>query len=380
MKKVFKWIFRILILLLLIIGLIIAMNYTFFKRGMTYPAENEITNSAWYTPKSPIKGNNATNYSLTDSLSIAPSILEEISNYAKERRSSALLVLHKGKLQLEQYWNGSTKTSTTNSMSMAKTIIGILVGIAIEEGKISSEKELASKYISEWANDDRNTITIEDLLLMQSGLRNEDNTEDLFSDLIAMYVGTDVEGAVLDIPLVKKPATVYEYNNANTQLLAIILERTTGQSIEAYTSEKLWQPIGAADAGWWLDRQDGMPKAFCCYFAQAEDWMILGQLILQNGNWKGQQIIPSSWVKKMLVQSQLEKDYGYQIWLNYEDGGRREKNRTTSYLAKNYSIDGANKQHVFIVPDYDLVLVRVGDKPEEWDESYMVNKLVSALK
>jgi len=365
--------------LLLILGIFIAMNFTFLKRGLTYPQSNEISNSEWYNPKGLVKGNNATNYNLTDSLSIDKTILEDISNYAKNRQSNALLVLHKGNLQLEQYWGETTKESTSNSMSMAKTIIGILIGIAIEEGHIKNEKERASTYINEWANDERNTITIEDLLLMQSGLRNDDNTNDVFSDIVSLYLGTEVENTALKIPLDKKPATVFDYNNLNTQILGIILERATGESLENYTSSKLWQHIGAANSGWWLDRKDGMPKAFCCYFAQAEDWMIIGQLLLQNGLWNEQQIISKAWINKMLTQSPLEKDFGYHIWLHYEDGGYRQKDRKAPFVIKNYSLDGASRQHVFIVPDYELVIVRIGENPKDWDESYMVNKVITAL-
>lgn len=380
MKKVLKWILRCGILLLLIAGIIVAMNFTFIKRGFTYPFETEITNSSWYSPKAEIAGDNATNYKLADSLSLNKSVLQEISTYAKNRNSNALLVLHNGTLQLEQYWGGSTKESTTNSMSMVKTIIGMLIGVAIDEGKIKSETETAATYITEWANDERKVITIEDLLLMQSGLRKDDNPEDMFSDVVSLYLGTDVEKVALNIPLEKKPASVFEYNNANSQILGIILERATGQSLEAYTASKLWNHIGASNAGWWLDDKDGMPKAFCCYFAQAEDWLILGQLLLQSGKWNDQQIIPEAWVQKMLTQSKIETDYGYHLWLNYEDGGRRQKDRTVPFIIENYSIDGANKQHVFVVPNHNLVIVRIGEKPQEWDESYLVNKVVASLQ
>ncbi|MGB6034986.1 MAG: serine hydrolase [Cryomorphaceae bacterium] len=379
MKKILKYIGGAVLVILVILGIFIALNYTLIKRVATFPNTNEISDSEWYTPKGIIEGNDATNYALTDSLSIDKSVLEDISHYAENRNSNALLVLHKGQLQLEQYWNETTKESTSNSMSMAKTITAILIGIAIDEGHIKSETEPASTYIAEWADDERNSITIEDLLRMQSGLRNDGSTENLFSDAVTMYLGTEVEKTALKIPLEKEPASVFDYNNANTQILGIILERVTGLPIETYTSSKLWQPIGAADAGWWLDREDGMPKTYCCYFAQAEDWMILGQLILQNGRWNGQQIVSETWINKMLTQSSLERDYGYQIWLNYEDGGAREKERTAPFLAKNIAIDGTHRQVVCIVPEFELVLVRIGERPDDWDESYMINKVVGAL-
>jgi hypothetical protein len=94
------------------------MNYTLLKRVITYPYGNDISDSEWYTPKGLVEGNNTTNYSLIDSLSIDKTVLEDICNCAKTRESNTLLVLHKGNLQLEQYWNETTKESTSNSMSM----------------------------------------------------------------------------------------------------------------------------------------------------------------------------------------------------------------------------------------------------------------------
>ena len=379
MKRIFKFILKLIAILLLQLGIFVVVNYTLLKRVVTYPASKEISNTAWYTPKAVIEGDNTTNYVLTDSLTIDKTVLDEISSYAESQHSNALLVLHNDKLQLEKYYNETTKESTSNSMSMAKTITSMLIGIAIDEGHITSEKELASAYISEWQKDKRNTITIEDLLLMQSGLRVDNNVQNIFSDVISLYMGTDVEDTALNIPLSKEPATAFEYNNANTQLLAIILERATKLPLEEYASSRLWKPIGAANAGWWLDNENGMPRTFCCYFAQAEDWMIIGQLLLQGGAWNGAQVIPKTWVSKMLTQSTLERDYGYQIWLNYESGGNREKDRTSPFLAKNFLIDGTHNQEVIVVPEEKIVLVRIGEKPSSWDESFMINKILVSL-
>lgn len=358
---------------------IVLYNFTFLKRALTYPSGKDITSSQWYTPKTLVKGNYAKAIPSADSTVISENVLKEISKYCEDRNSSALLLSYKNQIILEQYWQGKDKNSTTNSMSMAKTIIGILVGIAIENGYINSEKEKVSTYISEWADDERDQITIEDLLLMQSGLRNEDNVEEVTSDIIRMYIGTDVVDAALDVPAVKPPNMVYEYNNVNTQILGIILERATEQPIEQYASEQLWKKIGAKDAGWWQDQAGGMPKTFCCFFASPRDWMRVGQLILNEGRWENKQIIPTVWLKKMLTQSQLERDYGYHIWTNYEDGGRRKKHRKSPYLTKVISIDGANKQHVFMIPELDMIAIRVGDKPKEWDEAFIVNRLFEAM-
>ena len=137
--------------------------------------------------------------------------------------------------------------------------------------------------------------------------------------------------------------------------------------------------MGAKDAGWWMDNVDGMPKAFCCYFARARDWARLGRIIYFKGTVDGNRIVSEEWIDKMLVQSTLERDYGYHLWLGYEDGGRRDKNRSESFLAPVIGIDGAKKQHVFVIPSKEILLVRIGEGPEEWDEAFLPNTLIRAL-
>lgn len=378
-KKILKILAGLFALLVFGVGTLLALNWTLVTRGLSYPTDLEITSADWYTPKALVEGNPTQPLPTADSLTIPEEALQEIAKYAEERNSSSLLIMHRDQIILEKYWNGFDANSTSNSMSMAKTIIGLLIGIAIEEGHLQSEEEPAHTYLSEWKDDERSKITIKDLLLMQSGLVNEDNTGDYTSDLVQMYAGADAAEVALSVPARIPPATQFEYNNANTQLMAIILERATGKSIEAYASEKLWQPIGAKDAGWWMDNAVGMPKAFCCFFASARDWARVGRVIYHKGTVDGKQIVSAEWIEKMIQQSTLERDYGYHLWVGYEDGGRRDKNRTESFLAPLIGIDGASKQHVFVVPSRELIIVRIGEKPQDWDEAFIPNTLIRAI-
>lgn len=374
------------IFLLCFVGLLLATvalatwKWTLLQRAMSYPAATEITSADWYEPLAKIEGNFSTPLPTADSMTIQAAALKQLSDYAEERNSSALLVMHRDKILLEKYWRDKNAESKSNSMSMAKTIVGLLIGKAIEEGKLKSEEEMAATYIEEWREDERSKISIKDLLYMQSGLRNEDDTTDPFSDLIWMYIDDDVEENTIHIPSLLPPATEYDYNNANTQMLGLILERATGMPIEQYASEKLWKPIEAKDAGWWLDREGGMPKVFCCYFASPRDWLRIGKLMLQKGKWNEKQVIAESWIEKMLVPSTLERDYGYHLWLGFEEGGAKDEYRNEMYLEKVFTIDGANKQQVCIVPNAELLIVRIGEKPQDWDEGLFVNTLLRGIE
>ncbi|MEM7592137.1 MAG: serine hydrolase, partial [Cyanobacteria bacterium P01_A01_bin.83] len=256
----------------------IALNWTFLRRIVTYP-DNAITNVDWYKPLVAVKGN-PKKIPVATSESISQDSLSKIATYAQARNSSALLVLHEGKLVLERYWKGFTPTSTSNSMSLSKTVVALLIGIAIEEGHIGSELDPVAKYIPEWSQDERQKITLRDLLYMQSGLRNEDNTDSLGSDLVQMYAGSDVDAVAVNIRAAQSPGKTFDYNNANTQILTEVLERATGEQYIDYLSTRLWQPLNANDAAIWLDRPQGEPKTFCCLFATPQDWVRIGQLFI----------------------------------------------------------------------------------------------------
>ena len=380
LKRIFRTLLLIIGLLLLVLAIVVAFNWTFITRAIKYPPDLDITTPEYYEPKAKVAGNFTQALPTADSLSISEVALQELTDYVGEQNSTALLVLHKGKLLVEKYWERSTAESFSNSQSMVKTITSLLLGKAIEEGKIGSEMDLASDYLEEWKGDAREKITIQDLLYMQSGLRNEDDAANPMHDLSWMYLGTDVEGATMAIPAEKEAGVLYEYNNANSQLLGIIIERATGIPIEEYASEKLWKPIGAKDAGWWLDRSDGMPKTFCCYFARARDWVRIGKMMLDNGKWEGKQVISESWIEKMLIPSKIERDYGYHLWLGFEDGGRKQKQRKQMFLEAVFTLDGREKQQVYVVPSEELVIVRIGEHPNEWDEGYIANVLIRAIQ
>ncbi|MEM9991428.1 MAG: serine hydrolase [Bacteroidota bacterium] len=373
----------ILVLLGLLLLVVVGTGFwyrNFIERAMTYPAPADITTPEWYTPKAKVAGNFKKALPTADSLTISQTALDKLSDYTQKQHSTALLVLHKGQLVLEKYWGNSHQDQTSNSMSMVKTMMGVLTGMAIEDGKIGSEMDLVADYIEEWKGDERDKITIQDLLYMQSGLRNEDNGSDPRHDLCWMYAGPNVLKTTLEIPAIKPAGEIYEYNNANSQMLGIIIERATGVPIEEYASEKIWKRIGAKDAGWWIDRPDGMPKTFCCYFARARDWARMGKMLMDGGKWEGQQVVPAQWVKKMLIPSKLERDYGYQLWLGFEAGGRKDDQREEMPIAPLFTMDGREKQQVYMIPSEDLVIVRIGEEPDAWDEGYFPNILLRDLQ
>lgn len=362
-------------------GGVIAWNWTLLSRVLTYP-NHSITNVDWCKPLAKVKGNPTVIPVATDK-SIPQKSLNKISAYAQARNSSALLVIHKSKIVLERYWQGFTATSTFNSMSMSKTVVGLLIGIAIEEKHINSELDPVAKYIPEWSKDERSKITLQDLIYMQSGLRNESNTNSLTSDLVQMYMGDNLDAVSLNIPAIEPAKKAFDYNNANTQILKQVLEKATGEKYIDYLSTRLWQPSKANDAAIWLDKDQGEPKTFCCLFATPQDWGKIGQLFINNGKVNEQQVVSAAWLDKMMQPSFLESSYGYHIWVEArtktKPGGIYSR-ASQAFLAKDtIYLDGRGIQWVYIIPSQDLVIVRVGEQPQQWDDSVIPNTLVSSL-
>lgn len=375
----------LLILIISFVVLLVVVDWRFVTRAIRYPAEAPIMRADWYRPQAAVAGNPQGDLPLSAD---RPSpqfqqALQAVARYAQERNSTGLLVIHRGEVVLEQYWQGYDQTSAFNAMSMSKSIVGLLVGAAISEGAIQSLDDPVAQYLPEWQQDDRSKITLRDLIYMQSGLRNERNTSRITSDLVHLYIGSNVEQTALNIPLVNPPGQFFSYNNVNSQVLAIVLERATGIAYPDYLSSRLWQPLGANDAGIWLDRPGGMAKTFCCLFATLRDWAKVGQMLLAQGQFKNSQVIPTDWIQDMLTPSPLEPTFGKHIWLKARtpDMLNVDPAATSPFLAEDtFYLDGRDLQRVFIIPSRELVIVRMGENPNNWDDSAIPNALVKALE
>ncbi len=362
----------------------VAVDWRLLGRSLTYP-DRPITSPDWYQPQQKVAGiaPQAPLLAKAETTEIPPEALQAAVDFAEAQNSVALLVMHRDRLVLEQYWQGQQAEDLVNSMSMVKTLLALLIGVAIDEGKIASIQDPVSTYLPEWANDPRGDITLADLLYMQSGLRNDDRTDTLQSDLVKLYGGSDTQKLVLHIPLEGTPGEVFDYNNFNSQLLSLVLERATGESFGGYLSSRLWQPLGAGDGFLWLDRPRGHAKPFCCFFATAPDWVRLGQMLLHGGQVGNTQVIPQNWIQQMLVESPLEPTFGLHIWLKARTAAYPQVNRASSApfaAADTFYLDGRHHQRVYVIPSEELVIVRIGEEPPAWDDAVIPNAIVEGLR
>ena len=272
---------------------------------------------------------------------------EEAVAAAREMpRLHSLLVSRRGRLVLEQYFNGARATRPANVKSVSKSIISALVGIAIDRGAIKSVREPIAQYfpgiLDGTANATKRQITIEDLLTMRSGLESTSGR-----NYGAWVRSPNWVRFVLARPLEATPGESIEYSTGNTHLLSAILTRTTRMSTWQFAQETLAQPLGIALPRWTRDPQG-------IYFGGNEmlmtprDMIAFGELYLNRGRIKGRQIVPEGWIETSFVPRGRsywsDQQYGYGWWIR-ELGGRR------AYFAW-----GFGGQYIFVIPELDLVV------------------------
>ena len=179
---------------------------------------------------------------------ISSTTLDEAVAFAEASDSTSLIVSHRGVIQLERYWQGKGADQVVYSFSMHKSIVALLLGIAIDEGHIAGIDDPLTKYLPDWRDDPRERITLRHALQMNSGLEPMSFPVNPFSKHVKRQIGTDLARTALSFRLHDEPGSVFSYNGVNPTLMVMVLERATGQRYAAYLSGKLWRPLGNEDA------------------------------------------------------------------------------------------------------------------------------------
>ncbi len=299
------------------------------------------------TPQQWEISNNLQGYQLDDSTLKAFNELQTI----------AYLIIKDKKIIFEQYWDGYGPESRTNSFSMAKSIIGLLIGAAVDDGFIKSIDQPISDFIEEYRTPENSKLTILELLTMSSGLNWDESYGSLFSKTTEAYYGKDINKLIYSLQVVEKPGVQFKYLSGNSQLLAMVVEKATGKKVAEYASEKFWKPMGAVNQALWsIDKKEGMEKAYCCFNSNARDFARWGQLVLNQGTWNGDTLLSWEYIRQATQPASILVDetgnaidyYGYQWWIQHLNG------QPIPYMR------GILGQYVFVIPSENAVVVRLG--------------------
>lgn len=285
---------------------------------------------------------------------------ENDAHYLDSLHTVSFLVISHDSIVFESYRDGWNDTLTSNIYSATKTIVGLLTGIALDEGKIHSLDDPVSHYIPAYTKGMQADVTLRHLLTMSGGMAWDEAYASLFSVTTHGYYGNDLYDLVTNLEVVDKPGVQYSYRSGETQLLAFVIEAATGQTLSEYAEKKLWKPMQAErDAYWLLDKKDGDEKAFCCFHTTARDVARFARLLLHRGNWQGRQLVSETYMDEMMrpasyLKNQWGKDslsyYGFQTWIMDYHGMR------CPYMR------GMLGQYIIAIPDMDAIVVRLGRK------------------
>lgn len=279
---------------------------------------------------------------------------QQLQDVLTESESVAFLVVKNGAIQYEQYWDGYSDSSRTNSFSMAKTITTLLVQVAIQEGYIKSWDDKVITYLPGLQGPYRDKLTLRHLTTMTAGLQWNEDYSNAFDITAKSYYATNIKKLMLnEVPVVVEPGAQYEYQSGATELLGMVLTEATGTSVSDFAGENLWKPLGAKyNAKWHADSKDGMEITYCCFNSNARDFARFGEILTDNGKWKGVQIIDSGFVA-MATQPYKAAHYGYSFWVD------------ESQLTPVFYFRGMLGQYIIVLPEKEIVIVRLGRKELE---------------
>lgn len=351
---------------------------------------------------------------LLDTLVWDANIYVDSSLYDPERRMTlgelmagggpgSIIVVQNDTIKFEQYYGGFDRSTVSNIFSVSKSLTSLLCGVAVREGYIRSTDDPVTDYIPELLKSDTmfRHLTVEHLLQSRSGLKfNENYSINPFSGMARLYYGPDAMAVVRRLKFRKKPGEVHYYSSMDSQILGMVIERATGRSYAEYMQEKIWEPLGMEyDASVSLD--DSRHRVAKCYggiTTCAIDLAKIGRLYLNMGNWNGRQIVDTAWVEKSICRDNINYFYAY-CWYNashsivnaegtseffgdwhqvaerfeelgvpkdgrmfYTVGWRKGDNAIGRELGPGYNAEGLYGQYIYILPQKNLVIVRLGER------------------
>lgn len=283
-----------------------------------------------------------------------------VASYIEENRIGGLIVIKDNTIRLEAYGEGVEPHTLWTSYSVAKSISSLLVGVALKDGAIESLDDALEKYIPEFKGYDYGKVSVRQLLTMTSGIAWNEDYVDNNSDVAQMYL-RPCEGEEAHIltymktlKAVYKPGEKWNYSTGETDLVGILIQKATGKSLATYLSEKIWEPFGMQQCGYWLaDECSGMNIGGSGLSASLRDYARLGTLMLNQGKIGNESIVAKEWMEdatSLLYQTNDQGGgYGYLWWRN-PDGS--------------YAAHGIFGQLLYINPAENLIIAQVAAWPQ----------------
>lgn len=292
-----------------------------------------------------------------DSAISAADLIIMTDNRTFFKNVESIIVYSQGENKFEKYYNGFNKNSLHQIQSQTKSIVSLLMGIAIDKGYIKSEHEPVSKYFPEdfkTGDNLKSNVTVRDLLTMSAGFQWEEMIpmNDPGNDNMNMLNSGNWLKYALSRPMAIKPFTLFKYNSGCPMIVAGIIEKSSKMTIEEFAKKYLFEPLGIKNYRWLKD-STGFCHAGGGLFLKPIDMLKIGVLVMNNGSFKNQQLISDDWIKKATGSYLPTKfdisTYGYFWWI-------REMRISEGKTTKVISAEGAGGQKLYLFPEYQLII------------------------
>ncbi|MGE8057442.1 serine hydrolase domain-containing protein [Bacillus mycoides] len=395
----------LLLLLLVLLFVVTGLGFTFFKNNKTTPTKANVTKENWlddpylrwsythmkeFTLINEVKNN-------PDQVAPFPTALQNLDDFAVERsfgnttplkklldenKTDAFVVVHNGQLVYERYFNGYSESNPHGMASLAKVFTGAIIQSLAEENRIDVEKT-ADTYIKELKNTPFGKATLQQLMdmqvsaeypthgYMQLGLENQDAQLYLASNILPR--GKNYEGPMniydmlLEAEETAPSGSAFSYNNGSTETLAWIIRTITGKSLAENVSERIWSQIGMEENAYYVTDETKVEQASAGLNATARDMARFGQLLLNNGQYSGKQIAPSSITESVknlqegefAIGSGASISYHNQWWIPHNEQGA-------------FEVLGSYGQTLYIDPKASMVIVHFSSNAAPSNEIHSV--------
>ena len=276
-------------------------------------------------------------------------------------KTDGMIVLHEGNLLYENYWNNNSADTKHIAFSVSKSFLSALVGIALKDGLIDSIADPITKYLPDFNGTGYEGVSIKNILQMSSGVEFNEDYADPNSDINkfgrAVAKGSSFRDFAKTLKQSKEPGTYHHYVSIDTQVLGFLLAEVTGMSLQDYLHEKIWNKIGMEDEAYYIVDNLGVEMALGGLNASVRDFAKFGQLYLNKGQWKGEQIVPEDWVNAShntdgphLIPGESELSssvwgYGLQWWV-------------PGFPDTDYTASGVYNQYIYVDPITKVVVAK----------------------
>jgi CubicO group peptidase (beta-lactamase class C family) len=298
-----------------------------------------------------------------------PASLEAAARYAGAHRSLALIVSRHDHIVFERYWAGTAFDTPADAQSFTRLLAALAAGAAFSHRLIGWPDEPVGAFVGEWSHDPRGEITVRTLLQSSSGLAGGSEGG----------AAVDLTAALLRTPLARTPGITRVEQASDPQLLSLVIERATRQRYASYLSQALWRRIGAADAWLTLDRPGGAAHADCCMLAHQGDWIRIGELLLRDGNYRGDEVIRPGWVTLMRKPAQSDPQYGAYVRVRWPSVPGREPPAARDVFA----VEGEGGNRLWLVPSLQIAILCTGvasGRDADWDDNRLPNLIIHAAR